>query len=213
MKSPRCTPAAVATFLLASAFALPASADPRHSAAPGIIGEAERWITGAVLGPTVASEPTARPRSATAERDVTDATRGKGQQPFVDLSPNASIVARDWRGSMKIVGARTMLVDDLRPTASQRMVMGRLSTDGRLSTFVQAGLGEWRIDSVMFPNARSSAETAGQVGTGFELRLPSSLRLAGEAQYTMLYRDDLHYTPDEVAPRILSVVVAIDGRF
>ncbi len=105
-----------------------------------------------------------------------------------------------------------MLVDDLRPTASNRMVVARLATDARLSTFVQVGAGEWRIDTAMFPNARSYSEVAGQVGTGFELHLPRGLRIAGEAQYTALYRD-LHYTSDEVAPRILAFVVAVDGRF
>jgi hypothetical protein len=64
----------------------------------------------------------------------------------------------------------------------------------------------------MFPTARSYSEAAGQVGIGLELRISSRFRLAGEATYTALYRD-LHYTSDEVAPRILAFAVAIDGRF
>lgn len=176
--------------------------------------EAERWLAAATAGPTVASEPTQRSstQSATAERPSQATTTAEQPKPLFDLSPNASLVARDWRGSMRIVGDRTMLVDDLRPTASNRMVMARLATDARFSTFVQAGVGEWRVDTAMFPNARSYSEMAGQIGTGFELRLPSNLRVAGEAQYTMMYHD-LHYSTDEVAPRILAFVVAIDGRF
>lgn len=45
-----------------------------------------------------------------------------------------SLVARDWRGSMRLVGTRTLLVDDLRPTASSRMVLGRLATGSGVST-------------------------------------------------------------------------------
>jgi len=84
--------------------------------------------------------------------------------------------------------------------------------DSRLSTFVQVGLGQWRIDPAMFPTARSYSEIAGQVGSGVELRLSSRVRIAGEVTYTALYHD-LHYTSDEVAPRILAFAFAIDGRF
>jgi hypothetical protein len=201
-------------------FAGRVAAADRAPQTSGLMGEAERWLRAATAGPTVASDPTthgvAAERSTTAEWHVAGngpdeaAVEGK---PFFDLAlPNASIVARDWRGSMKIVGDRTLLVDDLRPTASNRMVVGRLATDARLTTFVQAGVGEWRIDTAMFPNARSYSEVAGQVGGGFELRLSPRCRVAGEAQYTALYRD-LHYSSDEVAPRILAFVVAVDGRF
>ncbi len=137
----------------------------------------------------------------------------KTSTPIFDLAPNASLVARDWKGSMKLAGDRTMLVDDLRPTASTRMVVGRLSTSRAwVTTFAQVGVGEWRIDTVMFPNARSYSETAGQIGAGFELRLPARLRVSGEAQYTMLYRD-MSFTADEVAPRMAAFVLAVDGKF
>jgi hypothetical protein len=215
MKSLR-IPVAVLSLASLAAVSLSAPAFAAESApkTAGIVGEAERWLTAAAAGPTAASDPTAHggttERGTTAERDVASTAEEK---PFVDFSsPNFALVARDWRGSMQLVGARTMLVDDLRPTASNRMVVARLATDARLSTFVQFGAGEWRIDTAMFPNARSYSEAAGQVGVGFELRLASALRLAGEAQYTALYRD-LRYTTDEVAPRILAFVVAVDGRF
>jgi len=179
----------------------------------GIVGEAERWLTAAAAGPTAASDPTTHGTvaSTTADRDTLQTWRAS-QEPFASFTPSVSLVARDWRGSMRLIGTRTLLVDDLRPTASSRTVLGRVATDGRLSGFMHVGVGEWRIDTVMFPNARSYSEVAGQVGTGFELRLASNLRLGGEAQYTMLYRN-LTYTADEVAPRMLSFVVAVDGQF
>lgn len=194
-----------------------AASDPRA----GILGEAERWLTAAAAGPTVASDLTMAnvpglpqdASAATAERSATSPGPLAREVPFVDFSsPSLSLVARDWHGSVKIAGHRTLLVDDLRPTSSNRLVVARVATDARLTTFVQLGVGEWRIDPVMFPNARSYSEVAGQVSAGFELQLPSGVRLAGEAQYTALYHD-LHYSVDEVAPRIVSFVVAVDGRF
>lgn len=216
--NPRCIVPAFASLVALTALtaARPASAaETRAPAAPGIIGEAERWLTAATAGPTVASDPTMQgvstQSSRTAERDTT-AARTAEQPTFMELVPNASLVARDWRGSMKIAGQRTMLVDELRPTASNRMVVARLATGGRFTTFGQVGLGEWRIDTAMFPNARAYSEVAGQIGGGFELSLSSRLRIAGEAQYTMLYRN-LTYSPDEVAPRMVAFVLAVDGRF
>jgi hypothetical protein len=207
---------ALAAFTLAGA-AAGADGAPQTS---GLMGEAERWLRAATAGPTVASDPTthgvAAERSTTAERNVAgngSEQPGAEQRSLFDFGlPIASIVARDWRGSMKIVGDRTLLVDDLRPTASNRMVVARLASEGRVTTFVQAGIGEWRIDTAMFPNARSYSEVAGQVGGGFQLHLSPFCRVAGEAQYTALSRD-LHYTSDEVAPRILAFVIAVDGRF
>jgi hypothetical protein len=213
---PRSTVLALAS-IAALSLGLVGTASAADSApkTPGIIGEAERWLTAATAGPTVASEPTAHgvttTTSRTAERDVAQSAAAD-RASFMDLVPNASLVARDWRGSMKIAGQRTMLVDELRPTASNRMVVARLATGGRFTTFGQLGVGEWRIDTAMFPNARAYSEVAGQVGGGFELAVSSRLRIAGEAQYTMLYRD-LTYSADEVAPRILAFVVAADGRF
>jgi hypothetical protein len=169
---------------------------------------------GATAGPTAASDPTARStaESPTAARAVGPERAAVAEQPLIGLMPNASLIARDWRGSMKIVGDHTTLIDDLRPTASNRMIIGRLATGGRLSVFGQVGAGEWRVDTVMFPNAVSYSELAGQVGGGFQLRLTPRLAIAGEVQYTMLYRD-LHYAEGEVAPRASSFVVAAAGRF
>ena len=193
-----------------------ALADPLRSPtfSPGLLGRAERWLTAGAAGPTVASEPTAR-APLTAERLVSEAeAEAEGRSgmggALLRLSPCGSVIARDWRGSVKLLGNRMLLVDELRPTGSNRTVVGRIATDSRLSLFVQAGLGEWRIDPVMFPNVGSYSELAAQVATGFELRLPSGLRVASEAHYTTLYKD-LHY--EGVAPRILAIAFAIDGRF
>jgi hypothetical protein len=219
----RTTVSTVALFLGSLALAQPALADNtgarQDSSRQDLVGEAERWLTAAAAGPTAASDPNnhggvAREGSSTAERDLVEpSSAGAEHSALMDLSaPSVSVVARDWHGSMRLMGDRTLVLDDLRATASNRMVLTRLATDGRLSTFVQVGVGEWRIDPAMFPNARSYSEIAGQLGAGFELRLSSRTRIASEVSYTALYRD-LHYTPDQVAPRILAFAMAIDGRF
>ncbi|MDB5213469.1 MAG: hypothetical protein JWO86_1396 [Myxococcaceae bacterium] len=217
---------ALTSFAFLGTFALtqPAFADgngakQQDGARQDLVGEAERWLAAATAGPTAASDPSnhggvAREGASTAEREVAKPNAiGAEQQALIDFSsPTLSVVARDWHGSMRIMGDRTLVLDDLRATSSNRMVVTRLATDARLSTFVQMGVGEWRIDPAMFPTARSYSEVAGQIGSGFELRLSSRARIAAEATYTALYRD-LHYTSDEVAPRILAFAVAIDGRF
>jgi hypothetical protein len=223
MKHP-CSTVALSLFALL-ALAQPAFADgngaPRQeSGKADLVSEAEQWLSRAAAGPTAASEPTEhggtnREGARTAEREPLspEATGTEQRKPFFDLAaPTASVVARDWHGSLRIMGDHTLVLDDLRATASNRMVMGRLATDSRMSTFVQVGLGQWRIDPAMFPTARSYSEMAGQVGSGVELRLSSRVRIASEVTYTALYHD-LHYTSDEVAPRILAFAVAIDGRF
>lgn len=206
------TVSVLASLVLAGLASPARAADPApKTSLVNLVDEGHRWFFAAAAGPTVASDPTAHTTTdATAERATAPAAAA--EQPFVDFSPNASLIARDWRGSLRIIGSRSMLVDDLRPTASNRMVMGRLATDARLSLFTQVGVGEWRIDPVMFPNAASYSELAGQVGVGFEMRITPRLRLAGEMQYTVLYHD-LHYTTAEVAPHQAAAVLALAGAF
>ena len=204
---------AVLTIALPVSAADPGSRSNGAALTAALTEEAQRWLRVASFGPTVASEPTHHSASGeTAERTSPEHAAAAQPPPLFDLSPHASLVARDWRGSTRLVGNRTMLVDDLRPTASNRMVFARLATDARFSGFVQAGVGEWRIDTAMFPAARCDSEIAAQIGVGFELHLPRGMRVAGEAQYTMLSRD-LHYSADEAAPRMASLVVAVAGHF
>jgi hypothetical protein len=111
---------------------------------------------------------------------------------------------------MRVTGNRTLLLDDLRPSGSMRMVMMRVGSDARLSPFLQAGAGQWRIDPVMFPNIPRLTSYAGQVAAGFELRATDALTIGGEAQYNVLYREGM---ADEVAPRFVSVILAAQSSF
>lgn len=123
---------------------------------------------------------------ARAERPVDDTAAA-----LIDLAPCATVVLRDWRGSFHVVGAPSLLLDEVRPAASSRMVLVRLASSGRLVSFAQIGAGEWRADPVLFPMLGASAELAFQVGGGLELRGPAGLGVAAEGWTMFLYGEGL----------------------
>jgi hypothetical protein len=130
-------------------------------------------------------------------------------QPLVVLAaPRAAVLVRDWRGSVRAFGPTTV-TDDLRPSASYRMVLLRASSSGRLSGYAQLGAGQWRLDPVLFPAMRCGERLAGQIGGGLELRTPVGLRLAGEASYTIVYRE----ADDDPAPRFFTLLLAARATF
>jgi hypothetical protein len=164
--------------------------------------DGNRFVTGAMNGGAPsgresASATNANPTAAPAE-----------PPPLVDILPRASLVARDWRGSMKVAG-RTMLIDDLRPAASHRMVFLRIASDARLSPYAQVGAGEWRVDPVLFPQMPTRQAYAGSVGAGLELRTNAGLKIAGEADYSFFYREGPS-AADDPGPgsRLLTILFA-----
>jgi hypothetical protein len=113
-------------------------------------------------------------------------------------SPRLSLVARDWGGPQLLVGELT-LSDLVRLSRSSRMVLGRMRiSGGRLAPFVQAALGQWRIDTAVMPFTPIDVELAGQVGGGFELALGPNAAVALEGDYTILYREQ--HEPQMVSP-------------
>jgi hypothetical protein len=105
------------------------------------------------------------------------------------VSPHLSLVARDWGGAQLIVG-HLMLTDQVRLSRSSRMVLSRLRiAEGPLMPFVQAGLGQWRVDTDWMPVLPHDVELAGQLGGGLELGVGHGASIAVEADYTILYRE------------------------
>jgi hypothetical protein len=155
--------------------------------------------------------------AAPSGRESTDASSANptatptAPPPLVDLLPRASLVARDWRGSLKVAG-RTMLIDDLRPAASHRMVFMRIASDARLSPYAQAGAGEWRVDPVLFPQMPTRQAYAGAIGAGLELRTTAGLQIAAEGDYTIFYREG-PVAADEHTPHFLTVLFAAQTRW
>lgn len=95
--------------------ALAADVAPKTSLV-NLVDEGQAWLKMATAGPTTASDPAPRSTADAPTAMGPERTALGEQRPFFDVSPHASVIARDWRGSMKIVGDRSMLVDDLRPT-------------------------------------------------------------------------------------------------
>src|SRR5262245_2897718 len=82
----------------------------------------------------VAESPQASPSSTVPPGD----TETPHAQPLVVLVPRAAVLVRDWRGSMRLAGPTTV-TDELRPSASYRMAVTRVSSSGRLAPYVQIG--------------------------------------------------------------------------
>lgn len=104
------------------------------------------------------------------------------------LSPQLSVVARDWSGAQPIVG-NLALTDRMRLSRSSRMVISRLRfTDGGVVPFAQAGIGQWRVDTDLMPVLPPDTEPAGALGAGLEFCVDQSAVLGVETDYTILYR-------------------------
>ena len=135
-----------------------------------------------------------------------------GESPWLGASPHVSLVARDWSGAQLLMG-HLVLTDQLRLSRSCRMVLTRVRlVDGRFTPFLQAGIGQWRVDSDLMPFLPRDVELAGQAGGGFELAINPMAALALEADYTILYREQ-HEPPMVAEPRPWVAFVAARMRF
>jgi hypothetical protein len=106
------------------------------------------------------------------------------------VAPRVTLVARDWASSTRLAGDRLSLVETMRLSASTRMVVGRARLSAtRFTPFLQLGLGQWRVDRKHLPLTPQTIEIAGQLGTGFELRLTRGWQLAAETTVTSLIRE------------------------
>ncbi len=106
------------------------------------------------------------------------------------VAPRVTLVARDWASSTRLLGDRLSLVEQLRLSASTRMVVGRVRLSGaRFTPFLQVGLGQWRVDRNHLPLTPHAIEIATQMGTGFELRVTRRLQIAAETTMTTLIRE------------------------
>ena len=83
---PRLTISAlVAALLVAIAPAAFAAETAPKVSFESFVGEGHRWLLAATGGPTVASEPTTRATTLTAERTTPDRPTAAEQTPFVDF--------------------------------------------------------------------------------------------------------------------------------
>jgi hypothetical protein len=133
---------------------------------------------------------------------------------WVGLAPRMSLVARDWGASQLLVGNLT-LTDQLRLTHSSRMVVSRVRlAEGRLVPFAQLGLGEWRVDRSLVPALPLNQQLAAQAGAGFELTVAPSVAIALEADWTLLWNDDVASQAQTMAhPYLWGSLLAARARF
>jgi len=106
------------------------------------------------------------------------------------VAPKVSIVARDWGEGFRLYGAPMALSDELRLSRNTRMVLSRVRLgSGRITPFVQLGVGQWRIDTTALPGMRYGVEVATQTGFGVEAHLARRWDLVAEANSTYFIRD------------------------
>jgi hypothetical protein len=162
-----------------------AKAEPRGVDWGKLVLELDQVARGnADKGPNKPSKP-ARPLTPTE-----DPAQGNLGNAWFGVAPRVTLVARDWGNSFKVAGDRLSLTDAMRLSASTRMVVGRARlSNTRFTPFVQAGLGQWRIDRAHLPLMPSLIDVAAQVGGGFELRMTKHWQLAAEASGTTLFRE------------------------
>jgi len=166
------------------------------------------------LGAVLSQGPALLPR----EHDVERAEHGfrgeSSDQPLVGFAPRMSLVARDWGSSQLLVGNLT-LTDQLRLTRSSRMVVSRVRlAEGRLVPFAQLGIGEWRVDRSLVPALPLNQQLAVQAGAGFELTVTPSVVVALEADWTLLWNDDITSQPQTIArPNLWGSLLAARARF
>ena len=152
----------------------------------------DRIARGGAERPTL-NPPRQTPRPAPVSDDPSPQNMGNA---WFGVAPRVTLVARDWASSTRLIGDRLSLVEQMRLSASTRMVVGRVRLSGaRFTPFIQIGLGQWRVDRTYLPLTPRTIEIASQVGTGFELRLTRGWQLAAETTMTSLIRDGQNNGP------------------
>jgi len=166
------------------------------------------------LGAVLSQGPSLLPREHDVERAEHGYRAEGSEQPLVGFAPRMSLVARDWGSSQLLVGNLT-LTDQLRLTRSSRMVVSRVRlAEGRLVPFAQLGIGEWRVDRSLVPALPLNQQLAAQAGAGFELTVTPSVVIALEADWTLLWDDDITSQPQTIArPNLWGSLLAARAQF
>ena len=194
-------------FALGAAVSLGALLATQPAAAGDLEGLALDW--GKLAGALKALDPDRLPmtRGSPQPRDAS------APVPWIGAEPRLSLVARDWAGSRRLVGDLA-LTDELRPSRSSRMVISRVRlARGLLAPFAQLGLGEWRVDTTLFPTLPRERALAAQAELGFELALGRGTVMAFETGWTFLRSGDPSDVVARTYPALFSSCVAVRSRF
>lgn len=185
-----------------------------------VVDDGTQALSAFIAGPNAASQAGHLGARPEADRPPTSTPEAKPVNPDARFLPRPSLLLRDWRESFVVAGAPALLVDDIRPFATNRVALARLTAPAietkratlSVSPFAQVGAGEWRIDPVLIPAMPIASTYAGQIGGGLEITIARQVHIAAEGQTTYLYGAQ-PWSGNVTMPRVLSGVVALQARF
>jgi hypothetical protein len=143
-------------------------------------------------GDLESGKPKAQPKHAS-QLTLDDPSPKNMGNAWFGVAPKVTLVARDWSQSTRLLGDKMGFIDNVRLAQSTRMVVSRVRLNSaRFTPFMQLGVGQWRVDRRYVPNMPLMVEIAGQLGTGFEMRVSKRVQLAAELSATTLIRYDVN---------------------
>jgi hypothetical protein len=149
-------------------------------------------------GEVESGKPKVQPKHEHQQLTLDDPSPKNMGNAWFGVAPKVTLVARDWNQSTRLLGDKMGFIDNVRLAQSTRMVVSRVRLNSaRFTPFMQLGVGQWRVDTRYVPNMPQMLEIAGQLGTGFEMRLSKRVQLAAEFSATTLIRYDVN----EVQPQ------------
>jgi len=184
------TLAATAVVAATTFAATPAQADQKVDWTK-ILREVDHFVrTGSTENPQLKLEP----KRQSPQLTIGDPNPQNLGNAWFGVAPRVTLVARDWTSSTRLAGDKMgFLTENIRLAASTRMVVSRVRlNNARFTPFMQLGVGQWRVDTRYVPGMHQTVEVAGQLGTGFELRVSRRVQVAAEVSATTLIRYDIN---------------------
>jgi hypothetical protein len=198
----RATFGVLSVFLAATAFSLPARAEPLTKLIPRLIDEGG-WLRAHYPGQG----------SATPDRVPTLFHRDPPIEPTELLGDelHVAVVARDWQEAFNLTDGRSILFDRIRMIRSSRMAVARFTVSGgRLLPYVETSFGQWRPDTDIVPWLRADLETASQIALGFQVHLASRCAFAWDVEETQIFFANASHVP---TTRLFASFAALRAEF
>jgi hypothetical protein len=202
---------AVAAVALGAATTLVAA--PAHADQPvdwnKVLLEVDHFVRS---GKVESAQPKTTRRTSEEQLNLDEPNVNNMGNAWFGVAPKVTLVARDWQSSTRLAGDKMGFIDNFRLAASTRMVVSRVRLNSaRFTPFMQLGIGQWRVDTRYAPTMNREVEIAGQLGTGFEMRIVKHVQVAAELSATTLIR----YDQNEQQPQnvLWSAVVASRVEF
>ncbi len=169
----------VAVLFGATAFTVPARAEPLGELIPRLLNEGG-WLRAHYPGQP--GENADRVPTLYRNDPLDDPTDLFGSHLHV------AVVARDWREAYNLTDGRSLLFDRIRVIRSSRMAVARfILSGGRILPYVETSFGQWRPDTDIVPWLRGDLETASQVALGAQLHIGPRCAVAWDVEETQIF--------------------------